>query len=127
MRDRDMADVDVIGEGIWDRESDAEYEEALRLDALAGEVEGTSSVDHFGGAGAESEESGSMAHSTRIRRRSRDGTNGSRESAGGRSSAYGALPRKKLGRGQPLTVASLKLWTSMVSSQKHRLIRDRLD
>lgn len=30
MRDQDMADVIVIGPGIWDRESDVLYEELLR-------------------------------------------------------------------------------------------------
>lgn len=30
MRDEDMADVDVTSPGVWDRESDAEYEELKR-------------------------------------------------------------------------------------------------
>lgn len=30
MRDQDMADVVVVGPGIWDRESDGLYEELLR-------------------------------------------------------------------------------------------------
>ncbi|KAI0081916.1 hypothetical protein K474DRAFT_1703393 [Panus rudis PR-1116 ss-1] len=32
MRDQDMADVDVTSPGIWERESDAAYEELVRLD-----------------------------------------------------------------------------------------------
>ena len=110
MRDRDMADVDVVGEGIWDRESDAEFEEALRWDADEGGP-GTASGDHRGGG---SEESAGGTRST-PRRSLERGTGGSRESAGGRSSVYGAPPRKRIGRGQPLTTPSLKLWTSMVS------------
>ena len=30
MRDQDMADVDVTGPGVWERESDALYEDLLR-------------------------------------------------------------------------------------------------
>ncbi|KAG8864554.1 hypothetical protein FRB96_005057 [Tulasnella sp. 330] len=32
MRDRDMADIDVLGEGVWERESDASYNELVRLE-----------------------------------------------------------------------------------------------
>lgn len=126
MRDRDMADVDVVGEGIWERKSDAEFEEAMRMDALLPEAEGTTSGDHYRGGGG-SEESGSGAHgSLRVHRRSRDDMSGSRESGGGRSSAYGGVPRKRLGRGQPLTTASLTLWTSMVSRRKAILSKNRM-
>jgi hypothetical protein len=88
----------------------------MRQDAMFSETEGTTSGDHYRSGGG-SEESGSVAHgSLRANRRSRDDVGGSRESVGGRSSAYGSLPpRKRLGRGQPLTTASLTLWTSMVS------------
>ena len=82
MRDRDMVGVDVTGEGAWARESDQDWEEAVRWDE-----EG-------------SEESV---------RRSREV--GSRESA----RSY-ARRGKRIGKGQPLTVESLKLWTSMVSA-----------
>lgn len=35
MRDRDMADVEVTGPGIWSRTSDIDFEEALRAEELA--------------------------------------------------------------------------------------------
>ncbi|KAG9011205.1 hypothetical protein FRB94_008804 [Tulasnella sp. JGI-2019a] len=35
MRDRDMADVDVMGEGVWERESDASYNELVRMEEEA--------------------------------------------------------------------------------------------
>ncbi|KAL8276915.1 hypothetical protein RQP46_010643 [Phenoliferia psychrophenolica] len=102
MRDRDMVDVDVTGDGVWERESDQDFEEAMRWDE-----ESTGGSEESGGAGA----------GGRIRRGSRDGgppvAGSSRESHGGRGSAYGAPPRKKLGRGQPLTSPNLKLWTNM--------------
>ncbi|KAI0341965.1 hypothetical protein BDW22DRAFT_222378 [Trametopsis cervina] len=34
MRDQDMADVDVTGPGVWERESDAMYEDLVRREAL---------------------------------------------------------------------------------------------
>lgn len=108
MRDRDMIDVDVTGDGVWERESDAEWEEALRLD---------STRDDTGSLGDRGSEEGFANTDSNGRKRrmssNAGGGEGSRESAGGRSYASG---RKKIGRGQPLTVASLKLWTSMVSS-----------
>lgn len=33
MRDQDMADVDVTGPGVWERESDVLYEELCQRDA----------------------------------------------------------------------------------------------
>lgn len=35
MRDRDMADIDVLGEGVWERESDASYHELVRMEEEA--------------------------------------------------------------------------------------------
>ncbi|KAM0791739.1 hypothetical protein ACM66B_004007 [Microbotryomycetes sp. NB124-2] len=138
MRDRDMADVDVLGEGVWDRDSDVEFEEALRLED---EHAAASSADHGRGTNG-SEESGSGgAHgqggagplTSRSRRRSREGTSGgggSRESVGGRSSLYGGpSARRRTGRGQPLTSANLKLWTSMnppASSHRWRTLQTYL-
>ncbi|KAK4692892.1 hypothetical protein P7C70_g9036, partial [Phenoliferia sp. Uapishka_3] len=99
MRDRDMIDVDVTGEGVWERESDQDFEEAMRWDEESSAERG--SEESAGG-----------------RLRSRDGppttgAGGSRDSHSGKMSVNGAPPRKRLGRGQPLTTPSLKLWTSM--------------
>ena len=44
MRDQDMADVDVTSPGVWERESDAAYEDLCRREAE--EVSGMSSSDH---------------------------------------------------------------------------------
>ncbi|KAK4055052.1 hypothetical protein OIO90_003393 [Microbotryomycetes sp. JL221] len=137
MRDRDMADVDVVGEGVWDRDSDVEFEEALRWeDEHCGG--GSSSADHGRATTTGSEESGSyggghgLPPTSRSRRRSREGMSGggSRESVGGRSSLYGGPgTRKRIGRGQLLTSANLKLWLSMnppASSHRWRTLQTYL-
>ena len=46
MRDQDMADVDVTSPGVWDRESDVQYEELLRREQEEGTSEGISSESH---------------------------------------------------------------------------------
>ncbi|KDE07784.1 hypothetical protein MVLG_02052 [Microbotryum lychnidis-dioicae p1A1 Lamole] len=121
MRDKDMDDVDVTGPHVWDRDSDIDFEDALRWDdEIAATM--TNSDHHKTGAGAGgSEESGSLgAHGSinGIRRTA----GGSRESATGPSSyghalsgggASSIMTRKRIGRGHPLTTAALKLWTSM--------------
>ncbi|KAM0752918.1 hypothetical protein T439DRAFT_323532 [Meredithblackwellia eburnea MCA 4105] len=85
MRDRDMIDVDVTGEGIWARDSDVDFDDVMRW-----EEEGSTSEEKAGG--------------------SREGlAGGSRDSHQRGNQGRG----KRLGRGQPLTTASLKLWTSM--------------
>lgn len=121
MRDRDMIDVDVTGDGVWERESDAEWEEALRLDSLRDDTGSQGDLPDSRERG--SEEGGASDSNGRKRRMSSNtgGGEGSRESAGGRSSIHGnSSGRKRIGKGQPLTVASLKLWTSMVSSASSR-------
>ena len=45
MRDQDMADVDVTSPGVWERESDAYYEDLCRREADE-ETSGVSSSDH---------------------------------------------------------------------------------
>ena len=46
MRDQDMADVDVTSPGVWDSESDVQYEELLRRELEEGTSEGLSSESH---------------------------------------------------------------------------------
>ncbi|SCV73602.1 BQ2448_7528 [Microbotryum intermedium] len=114
MRDKDMDDVDVTGPHVWDRDSDIDFEDALRWDDELAATMTNSDHHKMGG----SEESGSLgAHGSinGIRR-----TGGSRESATGPSSyghvvggASSMTTRKRIGRGHPLTTAGLKLWTSM--------------
>ena len=90
MRDEDMIDITVVGEGIWERESDKEFEEAVRLEAQEAAAGGASGV---GGP------SGSSGHG--------DSLSGHRDSRGSRR------PRKRIGKGEPLTVERLKLHTQM--------------
>lgn len=128
MRDRDMADVDVTGEGVWARESDRDFEEALRWEDDEDDVL-SSGYGPRGGAGASEEGGGAatttLAHITLDGRagHSRSGDNhsiGSRESGSLLARYAGPSMRRRIGRGQPLTEASLKLWTSMVRSSLSR-------
>ncbi|KAJ1020111.1 hypothetical protein NDA16_004391 [Ustilago loliicola] len=89
MRDEDMIDITVTGEGVWERESDKEFEEAVRLEA----EEAANGNGSFNGPGE------SSGHG--------DSINSHRDSRGSRR------PRKKIGKGEPLTVDRLKLHTQM--------------
>ncbi|EST05789.1 hypothetical protein PSEUBRA_004815 [Kalmanozyma brasiliensis GHG001] len=84
MRDEDMIDITVVGHGIWERESDRDFEEAVRLEA----------EEAANGSGVYSPAEG-------------DGQGDSRSTRGSRR------PRKKIGKGEPLTVERLKLHTQM--------------
>jgi hypothetical protein len=52
MRDRDMVDVDVVGDGVWERSSDVEWRELL---ALENDVLGQFHRDEQAGARADEE------------------------------------------------------------------------
>ncbi|GAA6023647.1 hypothetical protein JCM10207_005097 [Rhodosporidiobolus poonsookiae] len=117
MRDRDMADVDVTTPGVWERDSDAEFDEQMRWEGenplLANGVAGGESWSGEHAAGSGSTES---AGAPGLRARRASGTAYSRESMGGRSSnTHGgaAQARRRLGRGQSLTTGNLKVLTSM--------------
>lgn len=88
MRDEDMIDIRVVGEGVWERESDKEFEEALRLEA----------EEAANGNGTHGP-SGSSGHG--------DSISSHRDSRGSRKL------RKRIGKGEPLTVDRLKLHTQM--------------
>ncbi|GAC98810.1 hypothetical protein PHSY_006405 [Pseudozyma hubeiensis SY62] len=88
MRDEDMIDIRVVGDGIWERESDREFEEAVRLEAE--EAAGSTGING---------PSGSSGHG--------DSIGSHRDSRGSRR------PRKRLGKGEALTVERLKLHTQM--------------
>ncbi|GAA5972573.1 hypothetical protein JCM11641_001904 [Rhodosporidiobolus odoratus] len=119
MRDRDMADVNVTGTGVWERESDVEFEDQMRWEA---EQPASSQLAPPGGSGGESwsgehgsgsQESG-MHGMAGSRTRRTSGAGYSRESLGGRSSNYhGGGGRKRLGKGQALTSGNLKVLTTM--------------
>ncbi|GAA5885264.1 hypothetical protein JCM16303_005977 [Sporobolomyces ruberrimus] len=130
MRDRDMADVDVTTQGIWERESDRDWNEQLKWEReleergplnanereeeevrgeLGGGVRGGAGGSGngefgMGGGSAASQESGSVQGDRR-----RGSTLNSRESTGPRP----VEKRRKLGRGQLLTSGNLKAWTTM--------------
>ncbi|GAA5950361.1 hypothetical protein JCM10213_005819 [Rhodosporidiobolus nylandii] len=94
MRDRDMADVDVTGEGVWERESDVEWREQERWEAEnpTGAGEGSWNGEHSG-----SQESGAR---------------GRKASSSGHAGP-GQGGRKRLGKGQALTQGNLKVLTTM--------------
>ncbi|POY76439.1 hypothetical protein BMF94_0638 [Rhodotorula taiwanensis] len=119
MRDRDMADVDVTTAGVWERASDADYEEQMRWEAEAahegvGPSTGSATPATSSWSG---EHTGSVESAAAASKRRESGAAQSRESLGGRSSlAHGNAPpkgRKRLGRGQLLTSGNLKVWTTM--------------
>ena len=105
MRDRDMIDVDVTSYGIWARASDVDYQERLAQEE------------------AEAEADEKAALRSRHSHISMNGNGTDEGSQNGSGSMHGSLERrerlgrklKRLGTGHPLTAASLKLWTSMVS------------
>lgn len=91
MRDEDMIDIRVTGEGVWERESDKEFEEAVRLEAEEAANGNSNGNGAFNG--------GSSGHG--------DSISSHRDSRGSRRA------RKKIGKGEPLTVDRLKLHTQM--------------
>lgn len=118
MRDREMMDVDVTTPGVWARESDIDFVDALRaeeaMDAAheeqAASMLGTSAdrrtsltSSRWGGT---TDESVSGAHWP---------ASSSRESIINPVVDRRARARVRIGRGHLVTQASLKLWTSMVS------------
>ena len=98
MRDEDMIDVHVVGEGLWERESDKEFEEAVRIEA---EEEAKQRAAHEDGVGSIHEQS--SAHGSSAHRH------------GSTEGGVRARPHKRIGKGEPLTVERLKLHTQMVS------------
>lgn len=110
MRDRDMADVDVTGARVWERDSDAEWDEQCRWEAAADQQQHGVELDRLGGPGsyeAGSSESGGAALGG-VRRSVYE-----RESSSAHTGA-GAGGRRRLGKGQLLTSGNLKVWTTMV-------------
>ncbi|SJX66013.1 uncharacterized protein SRS1_13455 [Sporisorium reilianum f. sp. reilianum] len=90
MRDEDMIDIRVVGEGIWERESDKDFEEAVRLEA----EDAAAAANANGGGPSDSSGHGDSLSSHR-------GSRGSRKH------------RKRIGKGEALTVERLKLHTQM--------------
>lgn len=140
MRDRDMADVEVTGPGIWSRASDADFEEALRAEetAIKQHVEAqyaASSVEDAPGtanvrAASSTDENYYMPGGLHQGRHfGRDGLPRapSRESSvgdgGGRPYKRHTGPQRIVGGGQPLLATSLKLWTSMVCAAFSHMTR----
>ncbi|GAA5945730.1 hypothetical protein JCM3775_005897 [Rhodotorula graminis] len=113
MRDRDMADVDVTGARVWERDSDAEWDEQVRWEAdqveqLNGGGGGPGSYDVHGGGNGSSESGGALG-GPGVRRSVYE-----RESSSAHT-GVGAGPggRRRLGKGQLLTSGNLKVWTTM--------------
>ncbi|KAJ1034998.1 hypothetical protein NDA18_000603 [Ustilago nuda] len=89
MRDEDMIDINVTGQGVWERQSDKEFQEALRLEA----------EEAANGNSLYSRPNRSSGHS--------DSISSHRDSPGSRKH------RNKIGKGEPLTADRLKLHTQM--------------
>ncbi|BGP26879.1 hypothetical protein JCM10295v2_005841 [Rhodotorula toruloides] len=122
MRDRDMADVDVTGPGVWERASDAEFEEQMRWEMENPVENGSWSGDHAGGGSLESGHGGGRMRGS--------GAAYSRESVGGRSLNNHAMNgTRSLGKGQLLTSGNLKVLTTMnppASSHRWRTLQTYL-
>lgn len=95
MRDEDMVDIRVVGEGIWERESDKDFEEAVRLEAEEEAAAAAAAANGNSFIGP----SGSSGHG--------DSISSHLDSRGSRR------PRKRIGKGEALTVERLKLHTQM--------------
>lgn len=124
MRDQDMADVDVTGPGVWARKSDYDFEEAIaneEAEDIAAALHRRGSVATSGQCSSGEETFESAARAMRARAARGDGSS-SRESVGPEKvrgvvmGTMGGKRKRRIGRGQPLTQPSLKLWTQMVSS-----------
>jgi hypothetical protein len=134
MRDRDMADIDVTGKGVWDRESDFDLREMLQREDEEIETErsGNRTVGEQGihtdvgtlesGEGSrKTDEADNVRSSWSIQRPPSSSLHGS-SSIGGASGSS----KRRIGRGEALTMASLKLWTSMVCPSVHSSLRIQL-
>ncbi|GAA5847038.1 hypothetical protein JCM9279_002662 [Rhodotorula babjevae] len=113
MRDRDMADVDVTGARVWERDSDAEWDEQCRWEdqvellgagAGAGAGSGSGHEAHGGGNGSSESGAGAGVRRSVYERESSSAHTGAGAGAGG---------RRRLGKGQLLTSGNLKVWTTM--------------
>ncbi|GAA5905110.1 hypothetical protein JCM8208_007688 [Rhodotorula glutinis] len=111
MRDRDMADVDVTGARVWERDSDAEWDEQVRWEADQQHVEqlgGPGSYEAHG-AGGSSESGGALGGAGGVRRSVYERESSSAHTGGG----AGPGGRRRVGKGQLLTSGNLKVWTTM--------------
>ncbi|EPQ29889.1 uncharacterized protein PFL1_02562 [Pseudozyma flocculosa PF-1] len=121
MRDEDMIDVQVVGEGIWERESDKDFLEAVRFEAEE------ASRQHQRAATEEGEGGSVHEHSSNHGSSSQRHTLSSSERAQSRNATLPPRPRhKKIGKGEPLTSERLKLHTQMnppASSHRWRTLQ----
>jgi hypothetical protein len=127
MRDEDMIDVDVLGPGLWERESDRDFDEALRLEREEdqrgqSERSGNGTGPNSGSAGTGDELSAAGHSSTHAA--SREGPS--------RSTSLGTGTKirvKRVGKHDPLTAERLKLHTQMnppASSHRWRTLQQFL-
>lgn len=120
MRDEDMIDVHVVGPGLWERESDRDFDDALRTEA---EDDARRAADRERGSSATGEDQGSLA-----------GHSSSQQHGQPTSSSSGRAPRtkirvKRVGQHDPLSADRLKLHTQMnppASSHRWRTLQNFL-
>lgn len=132
MRDEDMIDVHVLGASLWERESDLDFAEAIRLESLedakrekrrAAEAAASTGTNYEGIEG-----SGNVAGGGK-----EEGSVATKEAAtaavGSLSASYPRLTKirvKRVASGEPLTAERLKLHTQMnppASSHRWRTLQ----
>lgn len=124
MRDEDMIDVHVVGAGLWERESDRDFEDALRVesedDARRERERSASAIGGVGGTEDQSIGGHSSSHAA-----SREGSIVPPRS----SPAHTKVRVKRVGKHDPLTADRLKLHTQMnppASSHRWRTLQNFL-
>lgn len=106
MRDEDMIDVHVLGAGLWERESDREFDEACKVEAEEDNRK-ESSLHSHGGINDNGSGNGTENTSNAARRLTK-------------------IRVKKVAKGDPLTAERLKLHTQMnppASSHRWRTLQ----
>ncbi|KNZ51257.1 hypothetical protein VP01_401g1 [Puccinia sorghi] len=109
MRDRDMIGIDVVGPGVWARESDADFEEAMRAQADMDDQH--SDPDSSAHQNPSTQTTDELVENTPAE----TGTLNKSRSR-----------KKPLGKGQALTAPALKAWTQMnppASSHRWRTLQ----
>jgi len=110
MRDRDMIGIDVVGPGVWARESDADFEEAMRAQAAMD--------DQHSDPDSSAHQNPSSTQTTDELVENTPAETGTLKKSRSR--------KKPLGKGQALTAPALKAWTQMnppASSHRWRTLQ----
>ncbi|PWN23866.1 hypothetical protein BCV69DRAFT_279776 [Microstroma glucosiphilum] len=127
MRDEDMIDVDVLGPGLWERESDRDFDEALRIER----EEGQRNQSERGGTGT-GPNSGSAGTGDDLSAAGHSSTDAASREGPSRNTSLGTGTKirvKRVGKHDALTAERLKLHTQMnppASSHRWRTLQQFL-